>query len=98
MEISREEIKKIADMAHLELSDNELDKYLIDMKNILNLAAQLSEVDTTNIIPMAHPLEELQALRPDLVTETPNRDYFQSIAPEIKNGYYIVPKVIGGSE
>jgi aspartyl-tRNA(Asn)/glutamyl-tRNA(Gln) amidotransferase subunit C len=104
MEISREEVKKIADMAHLKLSDSELDNYLIDMKNILNLAAQLSEVDTCNITPMAHPLEDkdlleaIQTLRPDLVRETPDRDYFQSIAPQTENGYYLVPKVIGGTE
>jgi aspartyl-tRNA(Asn)/glutamyl-tRNA(Gln) amidotransferase subunit C len=98
MELSREEVKKIADMARLKLSDNELDKYLIDMKNILNLAAQLNEVDTSTLQPMAHPLEETQMLRPDLANETIDCGYFQSIAPEVKNGYYIVPKVIGGTE
>ena len=94
MEISRKEVEKIAEMARLELSERELIEYMADMKNILNLAAQLNEVDTSAITPMAHPLEQAQILRPDLVTEIVNRNYLQSIAPEVSDGYYLVPKVI----
>jgi len=94
MEISRKEVENIAEMARLELSENELIEYMVDMKNILTLAAQLNEVDTSAIKPMAHPLEQAQVLRPDLVTEIVDRDYLQSIAPETSEGYYLVPKVI----
>lgn len=94
MEISRKEVEKIAEMARLELSEHELIEYMADMKNILNLAAQLNEVNTSAIAPMAHPLEQTQVLRPDLVTEIVDRDYLQSIAPETGEGYYLVPKVI----
>lgn len=94
MEISRNEVEIIAEMARLELSDQELTEYITDMKNILNLAAQLNEVDTSAIKPMAHPLEQTQVLRPDLVTEIVDRDYLQSIAPATSEGYYLVPKVI----
>lgn len=94
MEISRKEVENIAEMARLDLSEHELTEYMADMKNILNLAAQLNEVDTRAITPMAHPLEQSQLLRPDSVTEIVDRDYLQSIAPETSDGYYLVPKVI----
>lgn len=94
MEISRQEVEKIAEMAGLELCENELIEYMADMQNILNLAAQLNEVDTSAVNPLAHPLEQSQILRPDLVTEIVDRDYLQSIAPETAEGYYLVPKVI----
>ena len=94
MEISHDEVKKIAQMARLALSEQELNEYKADMENILNLAAQLKDVDTSNLAPMAHPLEQAQSLRSDVVTETVDRPYFQSIAPLVKEGYYLVPKVI----
>lgn len=44
--------------------------------------------------PMAHPLDAVQKLRPDVVTETNQRDAFQAIAPATEDGLYLVPKVI----
>ena len=101
MEISRKEVEKIAHMARLKLDEQELDGYMADMKNIMNLAAQLNEVDTSSILPMAHPLEQAQVLRADLVdfvADKVERDYFQKIAPQVKDGYYLVPQVIEGRD
>ena len=55
---------------------------------------QLSRVDTTGVEPLAHPLEATQRLRPDVVTETDNREVFQQVAPQTEAGLYLVPKVI----
>jgi aspartyl-tRNA(Asn)/glutamyl-tRNA(Gln) amidotransferase subunit C len=51
-------------------------------------------VDTTGVEPLAHPLEATQRLRPDIVTETDNRENFQQVAPQTEAGLYLVPKVI----
>jgi aspartyl-tRNA(Asn)/glutamyl-tRNA(Gln) amidotransferase subunit C len=54
----------------------------------------LSQADTTDVVPMAHPLDAAQRLRPDVVTETDGRDEFQENAPAVSDGFYLVPKVI----
>ena len=64
------------------------------VSNIFDLVEQLGEADTSNISPMAHPLDAHQRLRPDVVTETNQRELFQSIAPETVDGIYLVPQVI----
>ncbi|RKZ38585.1 MAG: Asp-tRNA(Asn)/Glu-tRNA(Gln) amidotransferase GatCAB subunit C, partial [Gammaproteobacteria bacterium] len=55
---------------------------------------QMNSIDTTGITPLAHPLDTVARLRPDIVSETNQRDHFQSIAPQIEAGLYLVPKVI----
>lgn len=54
----------------------------------------MDEVDTRSVEPLAHPLDLSARLRPDQVTESDQRDLFQSIAPEVERGLYLVPKVI----
>jgi len=60
----------------------------------LDFVAQMSAVDTAGVSPMAHPMDAAQRLRPDTVTETDQRERFQSIAPQVEAGLYLVPKVI----
>ena len=54
----------------------------------------MADVDTAGIVPMAHPLDQVQRLRADVVTETNQREQFQAIAPQVEAGLYLVPKVI----
>ncbi len=89
-----DEIKKIAHMARIRLSDEELPKYQ-DINDILEMVAQISEIDTSNIEPMAHPIEMSQRLREDIVTETNQRDQLQKFAPNnVEAGIYLVPQVV----
>jgi aspartyl-tRNA(Asn)/glutamyl-tRNA(Gln) amidotransferase subunit C len=76
------------------MDDSSLEQYASDLSNILALAEQMNSVDTSNVTPMAHPLDATQRLRPDLVTESDQREKFQAIAPDVENGFYRVPKVI----
>jgi aspartyl-tRNA(Asn)/glutamyl-tRNA(Gln) amidotransferase subunit C len=55
---------------------------------------QLETVDTTSVVPLAHPLDALQRLRADEVTESDQREAFQAVAPQTEAGLYLVPKVI----
>lgn len=61
---------------------------------MLDLMTQMSELNTDDVIPMAHPMDQVQRLRPDTVTERNNREQFQAIAPQVEAGLYLVPKVI----
>ena len=94
MSISPEEVLKIANLARLQINEGELEQYATDLSNIIGLVEQMNEVDTKNILPMAHPLDATQRLREDKVTEEDQRDKFQSIAPLADKGLYVVPKVI----
>ena len=94
MSISKEDVLKIANLARLQINQNELDQYATDLSSIISLVEQMNTVDTKNIVPMAHPLDATQRLREDKVTEENQRDKFQSIAPLAEKGLYLVPKVI----
>ncbi|OQX12484.1 MAG: asparaginyl/glutamyl-tRNA amidotransferase subunit C [Thiothrix lacustris] len=94
MAISEAEVKKVARLARLAVPDDRLDAYTQNLSNILSLVDQLSAIDTTGVEPMAHPLDMVQRLREDVVTETDHREKYQAIAPEVENGLYLVPKVL----
>jgi len=94
MSLTPEDVQKIAHLARMAVTDDEVNAVASDLTNILNLVEQMDKVDTSNAIPMAHPLHMTQRLRADVVTETNQRDKFQSIAPSIEKGLYLVPKVI----
>ena len=94
MTLKNEDVRSIAQLARLQISDSAVEQLTTDLSNILALAEQMKAVDTTNVIPMAHPMDATQRLRDDEVTETNQRDKFQSIAPDVENGLYRVPRVI----
>lgn len=94
MSLTTEDILKIANLARLEANESATAKYVKDLSNIFNLVAEMEKVDTSSIKPMAHPMAATQRLRPDEITEPNQRELFQSIAPEVKVGLYLVPKVI----
>lgn len=94
MTISREDIEKVAVLARIRVDDEQVSALETDLGNILDLVDQLSAADTNAVEPMAHPLDAVQRLRSDAVTETNQRDAFQAIAPATENGLYLVPRVI----
>lgn len=94
MSLEKSDVEKIAHLARLEIDEKTIPDYARDLNNILDLVEQLSAVDTQDIPPMAHPLDAVQRLRPDAVTETNQRDAFQAIAPKTQDGVYLVPQVI----
>ena len=94
MSISPEEVLKIANLARLEIKQDEVDQYALELSNIISLVEQMNKVDTQNVEPMAHPLDVIQRLRKDEVTENNQREKFQSVAPNAEKGLYLVPKVI----
>lgn len=95
MPLERHEVEKIAHLARLTLNEQQIPFYASNLSKILDLVAHINEAQTDNIVPMAHPLEHLtQRLRDDSITETDQRELFQSIAPATEAGLYLVPKVI----
>ena len=92
--LSEKEVEKIAYLARLGVDKESMARYAYDLNNMLDLMNQMTALDTADIQPMAHPMEQMQYLRADIVTEQDQRDYFQKIAPQTESGLYLVPKVI----
>ncbi|MBZ2168489.1 Asp-tRNA(Asn)/Glu-tRNA(Gln) amidotransferase subunit GatC [Marinobacter sp. F4216] len=94
MTISRENIEKVAVLARIQVDDDQVSALEKDLGNILDLVDQLGAADTDAVEPMAHPLDAIQRLRADEVTETNQREAFQATAPATEDGLYLVPRVI----
>jgi len=94
MSLKTEDVKNIAHLARLAISDDAVEDYSRDLSNILDLVEQMNQVNTDNVQPMAHPMDAQQRLREDKATEPNQREKFQSIAPDVANGLYRVPIVI----
>jgi aspartyl-tRNA(Asn)/glutamyl-tRNA(Gln) amidotransferase subunit C len=98
MSLTKDDVKKIAHLARLNLSEKDLSLYTDQLSNILNFVEQMNQVDTANIEPLAHSFEFSQRLRTDAVTEPNGREAFLAIAPQTEAGLYLVPKVIETDE
>ena len=92
--LSLEEIRRLARLARIELAAPEAEALGRDLNGILSMVEQMAAVDTRGIEPMSHPQEMAQRLREDAVTQPDERRIFQSIAPQVEEGLYLVPRVI----
>lgn len=98
MSLTLSDVKRIANLAQLDMDDAQAEKTLAELNGIFALAEQMQAVDTSGVEPLAQPLEAIMALplrlRDDVVTEQNRRDDYQAPAPKVQDGLYLVPKVI----
>ena len=94
MKIDNEVILNIAELAQLEVKDKMVSQYADKMTDMLNLIEEMQSVNTDNIEPVSNPLDAVQTMREDKVTEKDLRDEYQAIAPEVDSGLYLVPRVV----
>lgn len=94
MSLTINDVKRIAHLARIEVTETEAEATLNKLTGILGLIEEMQAVDTTGITPMSHSQDVVQRLRPDVVTATNQREAFQKIAPAVEDGLYLVPKVI----
>ena len=94
MPIEPGSILSIAHLARLHVSEGDVQRYVGELSAILRFIEQMNAVDTSGVVPMAHPLDMTQPLRADVVTEPDRREEYQAIAPAVRDGLYVVPKVI----
>jgi len=94
MSLSDDQIRRIARLARIAIGEEESAQVRDRLNRVLGLIDQLQAVDTAGIEPMSHALDVVQPLRPDSVTESDQRARFQSGAPAVEGGLYLVPKVI----
>jgi len=94
MSLSTADVQKVARLARLAMNPTEIEAARTQLSGIFELIAEMQAVDTTGIAPMSHAQDLSQRLREDKVTEGNQRELFQSIAPQVEAGLYLVPQVI----
>ena len=94
MSLTLEQVRRVAHLARIEISDAEAETTLGHLNGIFTLIEEMQAVDTRGIEPMAHAQDVAQRLRIDRVTEVDHRSDFQAVAPETEAGLYLVPRVI----
>lgn len=94
MAFDKSEVEKVAHLARLHVSESEADEVSTRITDILALIDQMQSVDTESVEPLAHPLDVVQRLRSDSITEGNQRDELQQLAPASEDGLYLVPKVL----
>jgi aspartyl-tRNA(Asn)/glutamyl-tRNA(Gln) amidotransferase subunit C len=95
MSLTRQDVEKIAHLARLSITEQEMPVYVSSLSSIVNFVDELSRADTGGVQPMAHPLDgQHQRLRADEVSERDTREKYQQNAPAVAAGLYVVPRVI----
>jgi aspartyl-tRNA(Asn)/glutamyl-tRNA(Gln) amidotransferase subunit C len=95
MSLTRQDVEKIAHLARLSITEQEMPVYVTSLSSIVDFVDELSRADVGSVLPMAHPLDgQHQRLRADEVTEGDHHEKFQLNAPAVAAGLYVVPRVI----
>ena len=94
MALTLDDVNRIAQLARIEVAPDEAGEVLSRMTGVFRLIEEMQAVDTTGVEPISHPEDVTLRLRDDRVTEHDQRQLFQSIAPQVEDGLYLVPRVI----
>jgi aspartyl-tRNA(Asn)/glutamyl-tRNA(Gln) amidotransferase subunit C len=95
MSLTRQDVEKIAHLARLSITEQEMPVYVTSLSSIVNFVDELSRAETAGVEPMAHPLDgQHQRLRGDVVSESDHHEKYQANAPAVQAGLYVVPRVI----
>jgi aspartyl-tRNA(Asn)/glutamyl-tRNA(Gln) amidotransferase subunit C len=94
MSVSPEQVRHIAKLARIAMSDEELERLVPELNNILGWVEQLGEVNTEGVEPLTAVIEQKLRLREDVVNDGDIRDEVLANAPEAQHGFFAVPKVI----
>jgi aspartyl-tRNA(Asn)/glutamyl-tRNA(Gln) amidotransferase subunit C len=94
MALSLHDVQRIAQLARIEITPAEAEDVRQKLERIFELINQMRAVDTAGIVPMSHAQDVMLPLREDRVTEPDRRGLYQSVAPAVQDGLYLVPKVI----
>ncbi len=92
--LGKHEVDTISRLAAISVAESEVEQVAEKLTSILDLFAQMEKVNTDGVAPMSHPLDQVQRLRPDVVTETSIREKVLKLAPSSEDNLFLVPQVI----
>jgi aspartyl-tRNA(Asn)/glutamyl-tRNA(Gln) amidotransferase subunit C len=96
--ISRDEVARLAKLARLALTDAELDSFQGQLDAIIGYVSQVQSVDVTDVKPTGNPLKDVNVTRPDVVEPCLTQDEALAEAPEVLDGRFVVPRILGEPE
>ena len=88
------DLPHLANLARLMFDHDSSESARADLEKIIAMIDAMQTVDTEGVQPLSHPLDGVQRLRQDIISETEQRENFQSAAPATSDGYYLVPRVV----
>lgn len=94
MALDEQQVRNIAELAKLNINDEQMSEFQSDLGKILAMFEQLTNIDTSDVKPLTNPLDATQRLRSDQVTANDQREHLQKNAPLADQGYYLVPRVV----
>lgn len=94
MSLPRETVLKVAALARLQLTDDEIDRLTVQLSATLDYVARLDEVDVSNVEPMVHAIEMPNVLRADEPIPSLPRTAALANAPKTDGRYFLVPAII----
>jgi aspartyl-tRNA(Asn)/glutamyl-tRNA(Gln) amidotransferase subunit C len=94
MSVDTEQVRHIAKLARIAMSDAEVEAMVPELNNILGWVEQLGEVNTDGVEPLTAVIDQKLRLREDVVTDGDCRDAILANAPAAEHGFFAVPKVI----
>ena len=94
MSVSKDDVKKIAELSRLEFLDSEIEKFTVEMNKILSYMEKLNELDTSGVEPLSHPIENSNVFREDEIKTSTDREEALKNAPDSTSEHFKVPKVI----
>lgn len=93
--LQRDDVAKVARLARLRLTDDELERFTAQLSNVLGHAQDLHRLNVDGVAETAHPFELVNVLRPDVVGECLDRDEVLAVAPDAEDGRFGVPRIVG---
>ena len=94
MSLTLNHVERAARLARIAIDASEADAVLEQLQRIFAMIEEMQAIDVTGVEPMSHARDVVLRLREDTVTEVDQRELFQSVAPRVQDGLYLVPKVI----
>lgn len=98
MAISKEEVKRVANLSKLSFKEEELDMFTEQMSQIIEMMERLEEVDTEGVAFTSNVTKEINVMREDVVVQTNTRDELMSNVPETQDGFIKVPAIMDNGE
>lgn len=91
--ITVKDVEHVAKLARLELTEEEKEKYAGQLGDVLKYVEQMNEVDTSNVVPMAHAMDFVNVMREDVVKYEQTKEELMANAPDEEDGFFKVPKI-----
>jgi len=95
MSVTKKDVEEIAELAKLKFNDEELQNFTVQMNEILTYMDKLNELDTENVKPLSHPVEQVNIFREDKLKKSVSTEEALKNSPDKTDQHFKVPKVIG---